>query len=85
MVLNPLSRKFSSYLFSSICFFAFSIVSSIVASSINDNLSITITKIFRYTQKCHEKIEIIEIMDTQDLEMVVRRLLTDNKIDYLPK
>lgn len=29
--------------------------------TINDNLSITITKKFRYTQKFHEKIEIIEV------------------------
>lgn len=30
----------------------------------------------------YEKIEIIEILDTQDLEVAVRNLLTDNKIDY---
>lgn len=30
----------------------------------------------------HNKIEIIEIMDTNDLEIVVRKLLTDNKINY---
>lgn len=30
----------------------------------------------------HEKIEIIEIMNTHDLEMTVRKLLTDNHIDY---
>lgn len=30
----------------------------------------------------HEKIEIVEIMDTKDLEMVVRNLLTDNNIHY---
>lgn len=30
----------------------------------------------------HERIEIVEILDTQDLEMSVRSLLTDSKIDY---
>lgn len=30
----------------------------------------------------HERIEIVEILDTQDLEMAVRKLLTSNNIDY---
>lgn len=30
----------------------------------------------------YEKIEIVEIFDTQDLEVAVRNLLIDNKIDY---
>ena len=30
----------------------------------------------------HEKIEVVEIMDTQDLEKTVKNLLIDNKINY---
>ena len=30
----------------------------------------------------HNKIQIIEILDTNDLEIEIRKLLTDNKIDY---